>query len=274
MTDITPELLIYCALPCEAKPLIARFKLTKQAQHRSFSIYQNPHIALIVSGVGKQHMSAAVGYSLGLWPHISDAVMLNIGIAGHSSHPVGTLFYAHKISDADNSSLSFYPQRVFNNNLPGSAITSISMPADTYLENCLMDMEASAFYEIAIKASSIELIHCLKIVSDNSANPATQITAKMVSRLINDNLQALDDFIKHLLSLKHAITAPAHTEQAKLLQQYHFTVSNQVKLKNLLQRWQVLTENAPLPLGAYQAINAKAFLQYLESELEKLDYSL
>ena len=77
---------IFTALPCEAKPLIDRYKLKKDTNIQAFNIFRNDEIILTVTGIGKTAMAAGVAYTQALFPAKLNPVMLNIGIAGQQHH--------------------------------------------------------------------------------------------------------------------------------------------------------------------------------------------
>ncbi len=273
MDTTDPQLIIFTALPCEAKPIIKHFALQKWAVHSPFAVYQGDNICLIVTGVGKNHAAGAVGYSQGCW-HIKSPVLLNIGIAGHKHLPKGQLVYAHKINDADNPSTTFYPQWVIKNAIESLPLTSYSTQVETYPEQSMVDMEAAGFYQMAVKSSTIELIHCLKIISDNSSSPASDINAKMVTELVKNNATNIEQICHQLLSLRESVTEPEHEALHTLLGKHHFTVSHQLKLKALLLRWKVLTDDTPLPAAIKHCKTAKEVIARLEKAISGIDYSL
>ena len=55
---------LFCALPCEAEPLIQHFKLSDIKEFDLFRIYQSKdkEISLTTTGIGKLNMAAAVSY--------------------------------------------------------------------------------------------------------------------------------------------------------------------------------------------------------------------
>ena len=59
----------------------------------------------------------------------------------------------------------------------------------------LRDMEAAGFYSAALQYAPPDRIYCLKVVSDNLRQPASEINARMVSRLIENRLPTLDELL-------------------------------------------------------------------------------
>ncbi|MGR8942283.1 MAG: hypothetical protein ACU83P_11910, partial [Gammaproteobacteria bacterium] len=166
MTQAAPTIFIYTALPCEASPLIEHFKLRKDLTSQPFEVYRRDRICLTVTGIGKCAMAAGVAYTLARTSAAEKPILLNIGIAGHAENQLGSIFLAGKIIDAD-TQRNYYPPLVFSPPCPVETVRTLSRPQSDYAETHLYDMEASAFYETAARFSTGELIHSLKVVSDN-----------------------------------------------------------------------------------------------------------
>jgi hypothetical protein len=262
---------IFTALPCEAKPLIAHFKLKKETSITPFAIYSNGAIRLTVSGLGKSAMAAAVAYTYALFPTDKLAVMLNIGVAGHKDHALGTLFAAEKITDQD-SNKSYYPQLVAELPFLTQQITTVSLPQLDYNTEPLYDMEASAFYETAVRFSSSELIQSLKVISDNKNNAIEQITAVKVSGWIQEHLGAIEQCIKNLQALASECKELELNEYVKITQQWRFSHNEALQLKRLLSCWDVLTNGKALNLERQQGLTGKQFLFYLQQSVAELAF--
>lgn len=254
---------IFTALPCEAKPLIAHFKLKKETTISPFAIYRRGSITLTVSGVGKSAMAAAVAYTLAVFPSDNLAVMLNIGVAGHKSHELGALFAAEKISDQE-SGKSYYPQLVADLACLTQSITTVSQPQCHYKTDSLYDMEASAFYETAIRFSSSELIQSLKVISDNENHAIEQITPAKVSAWIQSYLSEIEASITSLKTLAGEYKVLELDEYPKIIQQWRFSSNEKLQLKRLLSCWQILSKDRPLDLEQKKDLTGKQLLIYLQ----------
>jgi hypothetical protein len=57
-------------------------------------------------------------------------------------------------------------------------------------------MEASGFYQSALQCTTADRIYCLKVVSDNRDNPSNKINGKLVSQLIRERMNMLDELIR------------------------------------------------------------------------------
>lgn len=173
--------LIAVALPMEAAPIIKALKL-KQIEKRAFTLYENDSYRLIVTGIGKMAMAAAVGYAMSKEMH----GFLNFGLAGHPTLTIGSFVLAHKITD-QTLKKHFYPHipaRFTGETYP---IITKDIPELEYAENVCYEMEASAFFQTAMRFTSIENIHVAKVISDNKLFPFVKEKA---GHLIEQNLQS------------------------------------------------------------------------------------
>lgn len=267
MTTIpnNPKCFLFLALPCEAKPLIEAYKLKKETSIHAFSIFRNNDIILTVTGISKTAMAAGVAFTQALFPANNVPVMMNIGIAGHLRHDIGSVFLADKITDAD-SGRRFYPPLAFTPPCPTHSLVTLSKPRASYPQEALCDMEASAFYEISTRFSSGELVQCLKIISDNESTPIENIAAKMVSNLIEAQLTTIDLILTELTKLAAIVAEPVLPELAPILDRYRFTVNEQMQLKKLLSRWYAVNGRGNVEIAAK---NGSEFLAKLKETLDQ-----
>ena len=63
------------------------------------------------------------------------------------------------------------------------------------------DMEAAGFYEAAARYASHELVHCLKVISDNRDHPAALLTRERVGELVGRNMAVINRVVKALAAL-------------------------------------------------------------------------
>ncbi|MEQ1528172.1 MAG: hypothetical protein ABL925_02570 [Methylococcales bacterium] len=264
---------IYTALACEAKPLLEYFKLKKITDISVFSVYSGHNIHLIVTGLGKNAMAAAVAYSQALLTPTLTPIMLNIGIAGHKDAALGALYLVDKNTDTD-SLKTYYPPIVFKPPCPTSSLQTSAQAQLSYAQAALYDMEASAFYETAARFTYGELSHSLKIISDNRLNPADNLQPNQVSGLIATHVALFAGIIAQLRALADQLDKPINIDYAALIQQFHFTVTEQLQLKHLLARWAVISAQ-PLPeLPLSECRRGKDVLRWLDKQLSQLDFYL
>lgn len=273
MRQYAHKIFIYTALPCEAKPLVEHFGLKKIAPVQPFAVYSNHEACLTVTGPGKSAMAAGVAYTQALFASIEHPVMLNIGIAGHNYHPLGALFLIDKIIDVD-SQRSYYPSLIFTPPYPTGSIQTVSKPLFNYHQLHLCDMEASAFYETAVRFSSSELILCLKVISDNQFSSAENIQPKRVAGLIAAHLSSIESLLMTTVAKVEQITAPETGLFEQLIQRYHFSVNERRQLKNQLSRWNVLTDQQSLEIDETQLRSGNDVLSWLEIKINKTEFYL
>ena len=218
-------------------------------------------------------MAAGVAYTQALFPQNPNLILLNIGIAGHQHHGIGSLFLADKITDND-TGRRYYPPLTFTPPCPTASLISFAKPQQSYPVNALCDMEASAFYETATRFSTGELIHCLKVVSDNAAFPAKNIDPKQVSALIGEQLPSISSIFDELAKLATCIKPQETSEFNQLVNQYHFSVNEQIQLKKLLSRWCLLNGDTKTDFATATAKNGKDLLVLLSERLDKGEFYL
>jgi adenosylhomocysteine nucleosidase len=263
---------IVTALPAEARPLREHFKLCDKLQNTAFPLYRNADIALIVAGPGKVAAAAATAVLASAAPAATTSAWLNVGIAGHAHHAIGSAFIAHRITDQANGS-RWYPPQTLERSLPTENLRTVDLPEDNYPKDAVYDMEASGFYPVACRFSSSELVQCLKIISDNRAQPAIAVTAKLCSQLVTDRLADIEQLANALSGLAGEYNrwhAP-HPELAQLAARWHFSVSQQHQLQQLGRRWQALAGEESIMLDELQKKNsATEVLQSLRQHLDTL----
>ena len=260
------------ALAPEARPLIRALNLKRCRDSKSFPLYMNKEedIWLIVSGKGGVHCAAATNYLAGLNSYAPYAAWVNIGIAGHQTLSKGEIRLAHKVSHV--SSLdSFYPTMNHNLSLESVGIISRDTPSPEYPENACVDMEGYAFCHNAKRFASTELVHCVKIISDNSQNPWSTIDLKSIPALIMQNIDALKKCFNELLKLSSIESEQTHIPPyyAELSSKWSFTVSQEHQLKKLLTRWGIRCANtSPFETFDIENLDRKAFLSSLQEHLD------
>lgn len=267
-------LFIVCALACEARSLISHFRLELIGNASPFPVYTSSSIGLIVTGVGKIQTASAVGYLQGLMGNRLHSAWLNVGIAGHASMPLGSGILAHQILDRS-SGRSYYPTFVIDRPVKTASVWTVEQPETHYEGDGVYEMEAAAFWGAASRFTITELIHCYKIISDNSQSGAFYLTKGQVEELIQAHLISIETFIHSLQKLSHslAVLDLSNEEVAPFLKQWHFTHTQQCQLKRLLQRWKLCTNQSSNLLWDAQLLaqpKAQQVLRHLDKRLQNL----
>lgn len=162
--------LIHCALKCEAAPLINFFNLKKHTA----SIYQNEHIVLLVSGVGKAFTQDKLHTLLAT--HVFTQAF-NIGVCGNcaKTHNIGELI----VFDSTNKHL----------------LHSVDTPQTSPSTLPFVDMEASAYIDALSTQLSEKHIHILKVVSDYCDTPT--FDKNNISKLLFKHIDTIAQHIQH-----------------------------------------------------------------------------
>jgi len=222
------------ALHCEAKPVIDHYRLKKSADHHAFDLYQNNDIVCIISGIGKIAVAAATAWAAALFCSRSNIAWINLGIAGSASDSVGGLFWINKITDQ--SDHHYFPVPTFKSSLEPRCCLTLNEPGNDYHADYLIDMEASAFFTTATRFSSAELVHCLKVISDNQDQPPSRDKAA-ISLLIQNCIKPITDFAEKLQALCEPfkqLDIEAATWKS-IIEQAHFSQTQQVQLRSALR---------------------------------------
>ncbi|MGH8119541.1 MAG: hypothetical protein ACRESK_02895, partial [Gammaproteobacteria bacterium] len=254
---------------CEVRPLVECHHLRHLARSGLFQCYINKKgdLSLTVSGAGKINAATAVCHTHALFHSLPGDAWLNIGIAGHASLAIGQPALAHRIEDAGNGRC-WYPQFAFTPPCRTMNLRTLDRPSTAY-EDALVDMEAAGFYATASRCSTAELIHALKIISDNAAQPAGKTEEKQVSGLIAGQLHTVNTLLESLrsLSAELAEVQALPTSYNECLERWHFTEYEQKMLLRLLNRWQLLCPDLHPLAEADRSSTGKDLIRRLEKKL-------
>ena len=240
---MSTELNIVTAHSLEAHPLVGCFGL-RQVQ-ASPAIYISKTgtdgLRLIVAGEGQQCARDAVNYLAGLNEPKAVQAWLNVGIAGHQSRTPGHCMLASKIVNRS-SGEAVYPALILRTQQHYGELHTVDEPELDYPDNVAYDMEAYAFFSAASAISSIELIQCLKIISDNRDYGVDALTTTRIRLLIASCLSEIRAVVAGLLSIQRQLCTwqdRPHT-YGIFEQVVHLTATQQVQLLRLCQRYHAL----------------------------------
>jgi nucleoside phosphorylase len=229
---------IVTALAGEAIPIINTFKLKKEVSYSRYDVFRNDNIKLILSGVGKVKSSIATTYLLTKENPNPEDRIINFGICGSSikEYQTGKMFLINKINDQATGK-NFYPETEFRHTFSEEKIMTFDKPVkirewDNF-PNCLVDMEASGFYEASSMFFHSHRIHLLKIVSDHLKGE--KLTGSFVQGLVEKNM----NLIKQLLLVSNRSVSKDASVLGEKDYEVFESVSNDLKLSTT-QRFQVL----------------------------------
>jgi len=223
------------ALHCEAKPVIDFYRLKKSPGQHAFDLYQNEDMQCIISGIGKTNAAAATAWIGALNQNQLSISWINLGIAGAAQHRLGSIFWISKLSQR-NTKKHWFPVPTFASGFGTSDCISLDEASTDYQNNAIYDMEASACFSIAVRFSSAELVHCLKVISDNQQQK-TGYDKATISNLIDQNMVAIDVFVQNLKKLEQQLSRLEIDPEdwRNILAQNHFSQTQQARLKTVLR---------------------------------------
>jgi len=268
--------LLVVALAAEARPLIDHFglKLLCQKPYRS---YGNDTLQLVETGIGKLTAAAATAASLVTMSHTRPPICLNIGIAG-SAEPIGSLHVAHRVIDRSSGKI-WYPQLtgVFHGSarttttLPQNlTVETVDQPETDYLRLHAFDMEAAGFVAAATRFTSLEFVHCLKVISDNPQSSLSNVNSDCITRLVAAHTNTIEAVINSLSTLNQLLPDQsdirALTEE--ICMQTRFTRTRREKLYRLLVRLKSQQHHLPTASELIDYTQADPLLQHLQKQAD------
>ena len=262
------------ALRPEARAVIDHFSLQPFGEGGLFPMYASPDRAmrLVISGPGKVHAAAATAAlaSVENEEQIDSRGWLNFGIAGSGELCFGETFLAGKVVEEATEN-AWYPVATWSKkqDLPRRSVTTVSCPTEEYPpDGELVEMEAAGFYPIALRDSTVELCHVLKVVSDDPEHPIEKIDKAFATQLCRDALETSDSWIAAFLDLgrEDAARQVAPQGYAELISHLHFTVTQRHQLRRLLQQWHANHPGETFSVAeAKQRHDARTILQELRT---------
>lgn len=230
------------ALPAEARPLVARFRLRRH-EAAAWPLYRGEGVELVVSGVGKTAAAAATGWLAGRAESETQRAWINVGIAGHPSRAVGDCLLADRVEDTASGRV-WYPPLAFEPPVGSAPVATVDRVERDYARDTLYDMEAAGFCAAATRLATAELIQVLKVVSDNPAGSREdepRLSAERISELVEGALDPLTLLMERLAELA-SLVAETEREPALLAAccgRWRFSVTRRRLLRRLLGRLEV-----------------------------------
>ena len=258
----------------EAKALVKMLELERHHASSKFVEYSNSNkLHLLVSGIGKEAITAAVTY-LGE-QQASDSgeirAWLNIGIAGHRDASLGNAWLGNKITD-QSSGASAYPPQLIEGIEVGSVVT-VDEPENSYPLDAAYEMEASAFYAEATKYSTAELVQVFKVISDNLVNPISEIDIRSVPGLIAAQAPQLQILIEGMsaIATQHNSSQRLPSYFSEVCSKIHLTVNQKLQLRRLCQRYKALGMDEELSSAADLRVgDARTLIQQLAERIDRI----
>jgi hypothetical protein len=162
-------------------------------------------------------------------------------------------------------------------NLPKMSLLTTDIPITDYSSKELIDMEGSAFYDIASKITPKEFICIIKIISDGPRDNVKQLTKQKIIQLIQSNITKINkvvSYYKNLSENENRILAKPDIFY-KISSNWHFTVTQLSQLESLLRRLKVFCGNDDIMDLIKQCKNSKIIINVLNQKIKsrKIDWS-
>ena len=257
------------ALECEARPIIRALGLQARTPPGVFPIYLHGDMSLVVSGTGKVNAAAATAYLHAVTGERLDAGWLNVGVAGHADRPIGTSAVAARLTDAT-TRCTWQTSQLCSHPLNALELITVDRPANEYSDTSMYDMEVTGFYATAQRFSTIELIQCYKIISDNSQSPARGLTAKHVRRLITNHLEVIQALMQRIDRFAQTYSQRQVKPEllARFTRQWKFSAHQRRRLEQVLRWWSIhLPETSPWSAELTRIDSSNEVLIVLEHRL-------
>ena len=230
------------ALKEEAQIILDHFKLKAVKEKTIYPIYKNKEEThwLIISGIGRSNAAASTAYLYLYSKAPKYTSWINIGIAGSDKGNYGDLYLVDKISNHQKKK-NTYPLTMPKTTLPKMHLFTSDIPVSDYSTYELIDMEGSAFFDIASKLSSKEFICLMKVVSDGPKNNIKEITKSRIRNLIEENLFKIIEVISYYerLSEKELQIVEKPKLFYEIKSKWHFSATQSYKLETLLRRIEI-----------------------------------
>jgi hypothetical protein len=161
---------------------------------------------------------------------------------------------------------------------PTGPLLTIERVEEEYAPPWVYETEAAGFVPTACRFSLAELVHCYKVISDNSdATLSRRMPSAYVEDLIQGNLEGIEELARSLtdLALEMEILSADPPGYRRILDRWHFNAPQQRRLRRLLQRLAVLDpEHARAGFDLAGAREGRDVLRLLDTRLSEIPIQL
>jgi hypothetical protein len=91
---------------------------------------------------------------------------------------------------------------------------------------------------------------------------------------VADKVNDINQLLNNLLKARALLPKLNNELYSQLIQQVHFSEANAVKLKGLMQRWQIVAGDSDLKWTDSGASSGKELIVWMEQQLEKKSFKL
>ena len=266
------------ALKEEAEIILDEYNMNFDPEFTLFQVFRNFAKTrwLVLSGIGRHNSAAATTYLYIISNASRSTSWINLGIAGSGKGHYGDLCLVNKISN--NGSSNTYPATIPNVTFDKMKLFTSDVPVVNYTLHELIDMEGSAFYDVTNKISSRELICLIKVISDGPDNSIKDLNKLKIIELIKSNItniKTIVSYYENLSTIEHEIKTKPKIF-SKISSQWHFTVSQQHKLNNLITRINTLTKDKEIMELLKDCKTSRSVIATLEQKVlnTEVDWSI
>lgn len=161
------------ALYPEAKGLIERLNLKKQPAETLYQLFEGEQVRLLITGTGMISAATATARHFTRYPGTGQDIVVSLGVAGYvpgsiGNARIGDLFLASGLTEAA-TGRTFYPDFLYQHTFSTLPLTTVPVVCEdnsTFVEEALIDMEASALYQALLPHISPDRMFFFKVISD------------------------------------------------------------------------------------------------------------
>ena len=259
------------ALKEEAQVILDHYKLKPVNEKTIYPIYKNEEENhwLIICGIGQNNAAASTAYLYAYSNASKYTSWINIGIAGAGKGNYGELYLVDKISTYQTKTCT-YPSILPKTTLPKMHLFTSNIPISDYSTYELIDMEGSAFFDIASKLTSKEFICLMKVISDGPKNDIKEITKSKISNLIKVNLFKIIDVVSYYERLSEEefkiIDKPKLFNEIK--SKWHFSTTQSYRLETLLRRIEIFCNKKDIEKIIKNCETSNSVINVLNSKIK------
>ena len=259
------------ALKEEAQVILDHYKLKPVNEKTIYPIYKNEEENhwLIICGIGQNNAAASTAYLYAYSNASKYTSWINIGIAGAGKGNYGELYLVDKISTYQTKTYT-YPSILPKTTLPKMHLFTSNIPISDYSTYELIDMEGSAFFDIASKLTSKEFICLMKVISDGPKNDIKEITKSKISNLIKVNLFKIIDVVSYFERLSEEeyqiIDKPKLFNEIK--SKWYFSATQSYRLETLLRRVEIFCSKKDIEKTIKNCETSNSVINVLNSKIK------
>lgn len=223
------------ATQLEANPLIKSFDLKKNISEGDFDFFSNDKYSLTITGIGKINSAIGVTHTFFKFKKKNN-IWINIGFAGIDKYKIGNLYLVNKVTDNDTKK-SLYPIFITDHKIEKKNCITYGLVNKKYNDS-LSDMECSGFFSSANRYSTKEIIHSLKIVSDNKKEEIKLSDKELINCIFQKNIPKIKKFILDIEKVWELFFKKETYINNKIdneLQKFKYTFSEAIQMKRLLK---------------------------------------